>query len=88
MMSNGLISFWEKNAFRKFKLKELKNHKKKNQDDVHSVDNNDDDVAILSLNMSQLQSSYYFMVTGISISFLALFIEIGIYKRKRNGIKK
>lgn len=70
MINNGLIDFWKKNEF--FKVKISRKNKQKIQ---NGNEDNENDDSIKPLNIIQLQSAYYFVVVGILVSSLTLFIE-------------
>ena len=66
-----MFEYWQRNQFRRIKNV---NSSKKNADKRDPQIEDDD--PIKPLKMVHLQSAYYFLLVGVCVSILSIFIEI------------
>lgn len=76
MFNSGIFAYWQRNEF--FKIENSKSSKKKKEKDQIGSSSSFYDELIKPLTNVQLQSSYYFFLVGIGISFLSILIEISL----------
>lgn len=98
MISCGMFDFWQKKEMEKILLAKRTTLKwKQNKNDNLNIDdltndlkndltknmtNQSQDEQFQSLNIIQLQSSFYFFLLGVSIASTSLLIEIKYFLRK------
>ena len=80
MISEGIFTYWEQNAYRKIKystkskIHELQDDNNNNETIGNNV--NEDDQLYKPLIIDQLQGVFYFLAIGVGISILSFIIEI------------